>query len=1273
MAIQFRVELTAAGSLNQARIDAVLKQAQVQAKIRALREHPHQIIEASYPLGSRYNQEVTLGREIDTQLSNLGVGLMWVEDVAGPAVQTEEIKISYGQGIATAIRRVNRVSTVMSALPLALRPKAVLHVLQTLAFPGVPFDAAQEIGEHSFAQTVTLPTGAAAALGICATGNLGAISRLMRACREHMAAPTENVDAVLAKHLNAQECAAVKDIAKNKKVDLDLLLRQTAGVLNGGHGTRLFGLRKLKGDVLYGQKVIRNENGQLVYHKRNLTIWNIWTAIYFAMQMPRSTPHGHYNVNLANDGILVPFGALTAQGTLLSEITAAEAKEGYFFVSPDNDKIVSEKETKRFGMVALRCDGTFICATEKKGRAATIDQAKKLLGARGEQVRDDNEIRLYINYFGMATTPKVEQALEEALQSVIRPGLTIDECGDLDTYSLLFAAITCQTPEEFRKVTAGQGLHKIFIEGATDNILFARLRRALFSQGTFQEADLAQFGNVQELRTALEAAGLAAFDTAPDGTVTAVVCPKVNEQDAQAALRKWIVLSPEREKALFAFLIKNKPQLRFGFAEFNRNCITLDIGTLDAYYGYFSALTRSFQPAGESRDKLFQYLRTLEEGGTLSPAQLTDISDLEAVAANNERMTRQFANEIAGFDHHKTVEANVFETDPSNPIIIGVNTDRYAEILGLKGQVSDSDLYQRLLSRVASRDNNLNLVEKREGDRPDGKLLYLYDPEGIKEVKLVGNRIRAGTIIGRNVVAIGSELGGDKTTIIAENGAIVSSVVRESIIHDPTPRPDQLALDKGCERLAKGEIEEFVMPMRDGWRAVIKRKGTERSQGVAEQLFTATTSAQQKERRNISALAGLEQQLGLINDEGTIRFDLKKKVSTYVPIDETKPSTYGNTRQTAYDPTDAHSFSVHFERTARAQYVVYGRTMSSVTELTGKKTVARSAVEEIYGDKDTSWQAIFVDPKADQLEFKPLAESGLRSIRDEKKQRPMLGLYEQIPGQAFVARMPTGGAAMMEYDVAFDANPAKDKLGIYGGITMKDPRMQEQFGYYTQFRIRTPDELALMAKDIATQVNEVMRHLPAINSMPLDVSRQMVQMDTLINKNEMEKAIKNGIGRGESLRGNRGIIARELRRQSTRILAIYIATALNTQPDEISEILENFASGVTRRTRRPIEDLFTALGHLNGTEQKSVREIIKGFPYSESFIRREDIGVTSEFFSYALDALVEQFRMVEDPLVAPIAFEEFNPATDFALTPADEAIMPQGTFVAMPPRPAPRA
>ncbi|MFH1826415.1 MAG: hypothetical protein ABH823_03905, partial [bacterium] len=828
-------------------------------------------IEIAYDkIRSRFNQQAKLSFDahltLDQELHALGVELIYRHNLPDEA---DPNRVEFINGPLDA---VNKIFDHVKNLRPEDQVTALLHIIQNWYFPGMPQENIDQL-ENQIAKIAgqeaspiaikVMATGIAAARGIAATGNLGAVT----------------ASQLFSRLLNAQ-----------------------VAILNGGHGTRLFGLRKLKGDVLFGQM--------------NLTIWNIISALYFRTQMPKLNGYD-YCITMANDGILIPFGRLTADGRLLSEhgtITKSDlafldaraetvwqaclrnryfnaeerdgqligvmrfrfgrnvasadkliltdkhgaeitfsdeerarlfdifksagvARRGYFFAAPDNPATMSPEETERFGMIALKSDGTFICATEKLGRAITQAMAKQELADRGESAHED-EIRLYVNYFGMATTEPLEASLREVLTTIIRPDLTADETAALDTYSILFAAISSNDAADFRKKIEGMQINHLLVESQIDNKFFAKLRQALFRPLRLNERYLTPVERDQVVQAAIDAG---------------LINDEMEILPAFYRLNHWSeikidTLTDLQKEHLYLAMEKAPQVLRFGFAEFNRGGIALDIGTLESLFGFYMDLSRNYEATGETRDKLLQRLHGLQDRGAVAQLDQAEIQALDDELRNGERVVRHVSQRIAGLDPSLYIERCEIQpvTDEKRAAIIGVCTDFYTP----DGKLISSNLpdnefkgYSDIIRanlmpqlweyrRVDNGDESYSYISvkhdpKKLPETKRGELLFFYDPEGIKTVKIAGCRIHSGAIIGRNLTAINSELGsGSGPVIIAENGAVVCSKVHVSIQHEPIEPFSDTRLAREVQKIIDGRAQEYRMEIEGGWEAVVTLEKT---------------------------------------------------------------------------------------------------------------------------------------------------------------------------------------------------------------------------------------------------------------------------------------------------------------------------------------------------------------------------------------------------------------------------------------------------------------
>lgn len=1054
--------LTAKGAHNLPRIKETIfrRGANIKPFLRGLPDQG--VIELAYHIESRFNRTAILGdKAVEEELRQLGVGLIHREG------KDNTIKFTFGplvtlNGIETETKRLAGAGE---------RVRALLFVIQTLYSPGMPRDSVRQL-EAELRTRYHLPidigvivNGAASPAGLAATGNAAAENRLQIAGR---------------------------------------IFNALVSVLNGGMGTRLFGTRKLKGDILFGFN--------------NLAIWNILTALYFRSQMPLAHPQewGEYHVSLANDGILVPFGRLVALGELLRHASPGKVKEGYLFVSPDDDKEVSEKDSQRFGMVAISAvDGSFICSTEKKGRKATLEQAQALLAARGRHVHGD-QIRLYINYFGSATTRLVEEDLETALRMHVRPGTTIDQIGDVDKYSLLFAALSSSCAEDFRTAIKGSALERLLVEGEI-NVFYGRLLNVLYYCERRDDGSLV-----------LNDKGL----------------PKVLKDD------------------------KGNPLMRYGFAEFNRGAIAIDIGTLPSLYGLYLDMVRVFDNESLSRDALLQARRELESGGSLSPTETQAFNELELMARTQERIVRLTSQRIAGLDPKTTIEGCEFVLDPENPPRIGVDTDYYTMPPALEKSKDRPDIYMQLQDILGIRADE-SLWEYRIDDDGQprtygptvpkanrfGHLLFLFDPEGIKTVKLARSRIKPNVVIGKNTLVLDSEVGsGTSKTVIAQGGAVVQSCVARSVTHKQVKHVSQLELHKRLLAAAEGGQESSVLiDLPNGWRATFTYVATDESTRLARQLAERREVLNTDEGRTVT---NLRRVLGIGTKNRIVTLDKKNPDS----IRLVNPANLDSVRT-----EDHYHFSVSFERVSQPPYIIYG------------------------------WD------KREQLEI------------DE----PM----------AMIGKQPVANAPVQHYKVPFTADPAATRLAFQGGITMKDTAWQEDAGYFLRFKMRSNAELITPSADepqrdlpgeMAKAIEFAIQQLPFVYNLPRTGPAGLPTLDREAMKRRINAACADEAG------NVREAIMQELIRQTPRILSAPLAQITGIARADLEASLQEMQNG----QEHPIEDLLN-LG-VNPAQRQQIRQLLAGFPLSEVIFT--EYGLPLESFTPVIEAIIEQFRYQPVPI-----------------------------------------
>jgi hypothetical protein len=1013
--------------------------------IKHLKDLPHGVpLELTYDRLGRFPAARNLTTGMDAELQRLGV-------VSITRIGKDN-KAFFSAGAPETIDSITTLVRELAALSPEQRPRAEIHEVSPLYYPGIPADNIAAISAKANMNVISMATGQGAARGVAATGNLGAVSLMQFFGR---------------------------------------VFKASISVLNGGLGTRLFGLRKLKGDIEFGFN--------------NLTVWNLLTAELFRRQMPKTKKFGDYHVMLANDGVLIPFGHLMAAdaGKVLKETTEEEAREGYIFICPDDPAEMDERDTHRFGMVALRSDGSFICATEKEGRDATLKKALQRLADQGVQARDE-EVRLYINYFGMATTEKLEHDLRTALMSSVKPGITADEVADLDTYSLLFAALSSPDPADFRAMIAKQGLNRLFVEPDIDFVVYPRLRKAVMQS---------------------------------DGKTP-----------------------------------------RFGFAEFGRGAVALDIGTVEALHSFYLDLVKTYNPSGDARDKLLGYLKTLQRQGHLEQPDQQLLAELEIVIKNNTLVARATAQRIAGFNPDLPIENCEFEPvlDERRAPILGAPTDAFTTPASLQDHSSSVSGAIQDIIRHSVGGNKLE--EYR--DPKTKRLLFRYDPEGIKTMKLADCRVRPGAVIGRDFVGLGSEIGnGVDTVVVAAGGAVVASRIEASVTHQPAAIPSEQELTDKLKTLAQARRGTVRIPLQDGWTAVIEYNGTLQDKDVAGQFVEIAERASKKEQRKVpESTARLSRLLGTLPTDELIILNLNDGINR-LAFSQADQRTAG-----ASDPAKVHYFAVSFERVAQPKFIVYGREQHTPIVVT----------------TDT----------------------------------------------AYSSKQPTANAAVKDYEIPFTADPAKTILpGL--GYTMKDPRMQEDHGYFTRFELRTDQEIRQMSGQMAAEVELYFQQLPAVASMPEGTASIPV---TELDKPGLQQAIERAIDGGNDIRD---AIINELVRQTPAILASYLSKA---GIGNIAQIQTTIAAlqQTTRgsRNKAPLERFFTSLNITNERLRQATWEIINGYPLSQLIFAEH--GATRNAFRFVIEGLIEKFRMKEAPL-----FAHPDPENSISLSVADNnPIMP---------------
>lgn len=800
------------------------------------------VVEVSYAdrKQSMFNRDNTTGS--DETLKSLGVGLIYRKD-GETSANDDDIIIEHGLK--------GNIETINDLKPAA-DDGGLLHILLPMHSHGIPFQELETLASQIGMPVDVLATGLSSALGVSATGNLGAIMKLAKECRK----------------------AGQRDPNNRRKVS----------VLNGGHGTRLEQMRKLKGALQFG--------------RNNLTIWNLLTGIFFRSQMPQiEDENDEFYVHLANDGILIPFGVLTSQARVLSEIPQEEAKDAYFFASPDDPSTMSQAETERFGMIALLSDGTFICATEKEGRAATLETAQQKLADLGIDVETE-EVRLYINYYGMSTRPRFEEAMDDFLQTIVRPNLTTDEVGDLDTYSLVFAAMSSASPADFRANCKKMGLNRLLIEKMIDDEFFPKLQKALFET----DAD----GNVIYSRPGL-------------------------------------------------------PKLRVGFAEFNRGAVTLDIGTLPSLNALFSSMVGNYDQDSEARLDFIKTVRTLINRGVIrqSGGELeNELLSLERIIQNNDRVQRNLMLSLAGFDPNLPLE-NVEIESGANPPIIGIPTREWIP-QELINKIENADIRRQIYSIILSqhrdelRERRLvdgRLITCNVGERTDGQLLYFLHHEHINTVKIASSydptnpqkigpdhicRIKPWSIIGRDTLIIDSEIGdGVNPVIIGDRSRVIASRQAQSIYHPDAENFDlETVRPQLLEASAEGQ-KEVEVSLPGGWLAKCTYKGTiaDQETGVAFGDQLASIASAQGQR--LPASLATVPEAGERNHDLSVNLD-EMIITREFDVEEDTPGLanlsfrLGSQTGRINSRTRTHRWEVELTKDSPAHAVVYGRNQTDV-------------------------------------------------------------------------------------------------------------------------------------------------------------------------------------------------------------------------------------------------------------------------------------------------------------------------------------------------------
>ena len=1164
----FRVNVTPEGLVRKARIARIVRE-KLSTQLRLM--GANSIIDVSRKVESRsvppgQTTAPVLDKAVEDELRRLGV----TQIVNDGDTKTRNDIIVGNHTLTSIDELLNHIKDYEETG----NPTVLLHILQPLLSHGIPADDIGRMQGQVATDMKVLATGLCSARGIAATGNLGAISILQSYGR---------------------------------------ILGALTAVLNGGLGTRLFALRKLKGSIEAG--------------RTNLTVFNIMTGLWFRSQMPKipldratvlsvlggqnpanqsildalfenpreaelkfkHTVHPDfikrtiidpidpgkraamvelwqsvsYLVTLANDGILVPSGHLIWRGMPLENVTAKNARPCYFFVSND-EPTISEAESYRYGLIA-EYKGRIVYCGEKEGRLPTLEAAEEVLNKYGIENVNKDEIRLYINRFGMSTMQAFETDLKTTLQILMAPHLTADEIADLDTYGLLLAAISSPSADDFRvRISGNKKLNKLVCEPQTDLILYRRLRQTLFEHERNATGDL------------------------------------VEKRD---------------ENGL--------PICRVGLAEMNQGAIAIDIGTLEALYDFYSSLVKNYDRSGETRDQFLAVMRRVQETGQISTGDqriLDQIEELERVLRSNERVARYAMQRIAGLNPTLPVENCELRGDPLPELvpILGIDSDTITLPEELKAAIGDSEMlrpiYDMILSQTQDRlfecrrlaDGTIDTTH-RIGESTEGELLYYFDPEGIDTLKIADSRILPGTIVGRNCLVYNSEIGDAENRVIIPNGTmVVASKVTQSILHkQPEKAFDETTIRQKLLQAKRDGNKKYEAQLSSGWKAVFRYRGTAHDQRTGQDVLAAIGDIASLQGRNPAgipqpatagflppAVENLRQQLGLHLSPTLIPvFDGRAQDHRQI---NGSAGSFGAVGLDITSPSTSDYWEIELRRTPQAQAIIYGR-------------------EQTAKDK----QIILIE------------------------------------NAAYGAKDPTGTTPIQHYKAPMAARPNQpgDWRGLNPGVHMKSHRMQLEYGkYYSRSNYRDATALqtlegnpgSTITVEMTQAVETLMQQLPAIASMPEQLARSIVDLG-IINQVGMTAAIQTALSAGSD---PVDAIMAELRRQTPTILANYISQSIGKPAAAIRGVIAGFQSTASRTSRTPltsstpgvaalIQSLNGLAGpDLSGLQTKQVMDIIQGFPFSKFIFT--SYGLSPEAFRSSIWSMVESFRFTRRQLSEPV-------------------------------------
>ncbi|PIS28714.1 hypothetical protein COT42_07215 [Candidatus Saganbacteria bacterium CG08_land_8_20_14_0_20_45_16] len=854
--------------------------------------------------------------------------------------------------------------------------------------------------------------------------------------------------------------------------------------------------------------------------------------------------------------------------------------------------------TERLGMayVLIEAMGEVVASTEKIGGHLTEQVGKAILAARG--LRTANGRRL-INWYAGALDKEMAFALHEAL-STHMSGLTVDQAGDGDTYSNLFAAATFDTPEQFAQAISNQGLAKELLEDIADNVLFPALQKAMYR------------------------------------TVSLTVNGVTYERKVP----------------------------KFAFAELNYGGMAIDVGTLEALFSVFNDMVRSYQAThdGETRTKILQSIQELERMGI--KANLAQAHQLEAEAANAERVRQALTQGLGGMDPTLPLEQCEFppvysyEMAPriavrEDPLPSSIRERRFSSLTleNLQGLIAcDATDNQELWEcrQIKQSDGTYERAYTRHDPQKDisatpGELLYIYDRDRIVSTKAFRCRFLPKARLTPGTVGLYSQIGnGTNTVSLPANGVVIESNITASISHQAAAQEQEETTYNALRQIAlkaeKGELSEsertYKVNLPNGWTAQFKRISTQDALDFAEHFHQAAdqllgqyysqvkTHYAKSEFSDNNLTTFYEEVTKFLNvnpptaDENTQIKWLNQQLQEYqlLPTCQSQAITLTPEIYQLIQATNAYygqniDFATlsdvqqrHIEllnRLLLEQAIKTGPAVkakvSVANELKGVDHIlnslrrragleARGLLIPINTNKGINRVAgnlggvNFGDGSSTHLFELSFAHQGSDAyiVSNAEIDTPQVITEPTL----FTQRMPANGS-VQTYQAGFGDDPGKDKKPVLGKRTIKDLTSSGELACERLFVWRTNQELATkeMLNKLTQAVILQLKLLPFIKDMSVEAAKNAFEkLD--VNDTAIKDAIKNALEKNQAaITANvEGALVQEIVEQTPHILGQYIHYALA-------------AIGVNK-TVQEIENILAAMKPTSQEDEKSVSEFV---------------------------------------------------------------------------------